>query len=38
MNALIIYKSKTVRRHIVEGINRTLISLKTPFSLCRTGT
>lgn len=28
----------TVRRHIVGGANRTLISVKTPLRLCRTGT
>ena len=27
-----------VRRHIVGGENRTLISVKTPLRLCRTGT
>ena len=27
-----------VRRHIVGGANCTLISAKTPFRLCRTGT
>ena len=28
----------TVRRHIVGGANRTLISVKLPLRLCRTGT
>ena len=30
--------SPFVRRHIVGGENRTLISVKTPLRLCRTGT
>lgn len=30
--------SLIVRRHIVGGENRTLISVKTPLRLCRTGT
>ena len=30
--------SDYVRRHIVGGENRTLISVKTPLRLCRTGT
>ena len=29
---------KTVRRHIVGGANRTLISVETPLRLCRIGT
>ena len=29
---------QNVRRHIVGGENRTLISVKTPLRLCRTGT
>ena len=28
----------SVRRHIVGGENRTLISVETPLRLCRTGT
>ena len=31
-------KRSIVRRHIVGGINRTLISVKSPSQLCRTGT
>ena len=30
--------SQTVRRHIVGGANRTLISVETPLRLCRIGT
>ena len=31
-------KEHIVRRHIVGGANRTLISVETPLRLCRTGT
>ena len=30
--------AEVVRRHIVGGANRTLISVKLPLRLCRTGT
>ena len=32
------YKEEIVRRHIVGGANRTLISVKTPSRSCRIGT
>ena len=38
MNFAINKERLTVRRHIVGGINRTLISVKLPSQLCRTGT
>ena len=33
-----VINSSTVRRHIVGGANRTLISVKTPSRSCRIGT
>ena len=33
-----VYEYYTVRRHIAGGANRTLISVITPFRLCRIGT
>ena len=38
LNPLAMPLSQIVRRHIVGGENRTLISVKTPLRLCRTGT
>ena len=32
------FEEETVRRHIVGGANRTLISVLSPLRLCRTGT
>ena len=35
---LFMYYAHIVRRHIVGGANRTLISVETPLQLCRIGT